>query len=86
MLRHRRLARNLGNNGRLARDQLIERFDDLQAVELRPCRLAATGPGQRTDDAHPACRVGGAQGGDHVLRHAAAPDQADRGHASITLG
>jgi hypothetical protein len=86
MLRHRRLASDFGNNGRLARDELIERLEDVHAVELRLCRFAATGPGQRPDDAHPACRVGGAQGGNHVLRHAAAADQADGGHVLITVG
>jgi len=29
-------------------------------------------------------RAGVAQGGDYVLRHAAAADEADRGHMSIT--
>jgi hypothetical protein len=86
MVRHRPLTRNLGDNGRLARDQLIERLDDVHAVKFRPCRRAAPRLGQRTDDAYPARRIGRAQGGDHVLRHATAADQADRGHASITVG
>ena len=82
MLRHRFLARNFGNDSRLARDEVIERFDDVYPAELRPRSLAATGPGERAHDPH--CRVGGAQRGDHVLCHAATADQADCCHMSTT--
>ena len=84
MFGDRRLARNFGDEGGLAREQLIERFDDVDPAELRPRLAAAAGSGERADDAHAARRAGAAQGGDHVLRHAAAADEADRGHMSIT--
>jgi hypothetical protein len=82
MLRHRRLARNFGNDSRLARDEVIERFDDVYPTELRSRSLAVTGPGERAHDPH--CRVGGAQRRDHVLRHAAAADEADCLHMWTT--
>ena len=72
-----RLARDFGDEAGLAREQLIERFDDVDPAELRPRRVAATGSGERADDAHAARRAGAAHGGDHVLRHAAAADEAD---------
>ena len=84
MFGDRRLARNFGDQGGLAREQLVERFDDVDPAELRPRLIAATGSGERANDAHAICHVGVAQCGDDVLRHAAAADEADRGHMSIT--
>jgi hypothetical protein len=84
MLRHRRLTRNFGNDSRLAGDEFIERFEDVYPTELRPRSLAATWPGERAYDPHAAGRVGGAQRGNHVLRHAAAGDEAHCGHMSTT--
>jgi len=84
MLRHGCLARNFGDDGGFARDEIIERVDDIDPAQLRARWLGAAGPGERADDPRAVCRVGGAQRGDHVLRHAAAADEADRGHTSIT--
>jgi len=83
MLGDRRLARDFGNERRFARDEIIERFDDVDPAELRPRLVAATGSGERADDAHAICHVGAAQCGDDVLRHAAAADEADCGHLTI---
>ncbi len=82
MLGHRSLACNFGNNSRLARDEVIDRLDDLDAATFFPRGLAAPYPGERADDA--ALRPGGAQSCHDVLRHAAAADKPDRGHGSIT--
>jgi len=81
MLGDRRLARDFGNERRFARDEIIERFDDVDPAELRPRLVAATGSGERADDAHAICA---AQRRDDVLRHAAAADEADCGHLTIT--
>ena len=57
MLGDRRLARNFGDEGGLAREQLVECFDDVDSAELRPRLAAATGSGERADDAHATCRI-----------------------------
>src|SRR5262245_36593363 len=75
--------RDFGNEGGFAREQLIEGLDDVDPAELRPRLAAATGSGERADDAHAIGRAGAAQRGEHVLRHAAAADEADRCHLSI---
>jgi len=86
MLRHRRLARNFGNNIWLARDELIERLHDVDAGKFCACDVAPPGSGERADDVHAAVCSGGAQRSDDVLRHAAAADKPDRCHRPITAG
>ena len=86
MLRHRRLARHFGNNIRLARNEIIERLDDVDAGKFCPRGLATPGPGERGNDPHAALRTSAAQRRHHVLCHAAAADEADCRHSSLTAG
>ena len=84
MLHHRRLARHFGNNIWLARNEIIECLDDVDAGKFCPRGIAAPGPGERADDPHTALRSGRAQRRHHILRHAAAADEADCGHRGFS--
>src|SRR5205809_6501053 len=65
----------------------IESVGDLVddgSVKILRRDIAAPGPGERADDPHTALRSGRAQRRHHILRHAAAADEADCGHRGFS--
>jgi len=46
------LARHFSDDFWPAREQRIQRFDDLDPAQLFTCRFASAGSRQRTDDLH----------------------------------
>ena len=75
MLRHGLLARDFGYDRRIAREEIGERFNNIDSQEAHCVLSRAPRPAQRADNFNTI--AGLAQRSDHVLRDAAMADQSD---------